>query len=313
MKLDRLVSIIVVLLRKERVQAKELAEMFDVSVRTILRDVDAINLAGIPIVTYQGANGGIGIAEGYRLDRSVFTSDEMASILSTLKGISGTLPGSKHEILLEKFRNVISPSQIELLNTKSNQLIIDLSQWIGNDQLKERLRVLEKAVSDRKITEFAYLDTFGSRTQRTVEPYSLILKGQNWYLYAWCLLRQDFRLFKIARMRELEMSSVSFDPREISIEKLELDQEWKGNGKEIEVRLLFDSELSDIVEALYGEDVEKQENGRTLVKFQAEENYQLYGYLLSFGPGLEVLEPKHIRKFLAEAAMEIYKKYSEEI
>ncbi|MEL7654391.1 MAG: YafY family protein, partial [Bacillota bacterium] len=194
MKLDRLVSIIVVLLRKEKVQAKELAEMFDVSVRTILRDVDAINLAGIPIVTYQGANGGIGIAEGYRLDRSVFTSDEMASILSTLKGLSGSLPGSKHEVLLEKFRNVISPSQIELLNTKSNQLIIDLSPWIGNDQLKERLKVLEKAISERKIAEFAYLDTLGSRTKRTVEPYSLILKGQNWYLYAWCKLRQDFRL-----------------------------------------------------------------------------------------------------------------------
>lgn len=311
LKLDRLVSIIVVLLRKEKVQAKELAEMFEVSVRTILRDVDAINLAGIPIVTYQGANGGIGIAEGYRLDRSVFTSDEMASILSTLKGVSDSIPGSKHEVLLEKFRNVISPSQIELLNTKSNQLIIDLSPWTGNEQLKERLKVLEKAISERRIAEFAYLDTYGARTKRTVEPYSLILKGQSWYLYAWCLLRKNFRLFKLSRVRELEILKDSFLPKEISIERLELESEWKSHEKEIEIKLLFDRELANVVEALFGEDVEKQEDGRTLVRMSAEENFQFYGYLLSFGPGLEVLEPVHLRKKLSDAAMQIYKKYSE--
>ena len=104
MKLDRLLSILVVLLRKQRVQAKELAEMFDVSVRTILRDVDAINLAGIPIVTYQGINGGIGIAEGFRLDRSVLTSEDMAAIISTLKGIAVTIPDSREEIVMVNWK-----------------------------------------------------------------------------------------------------------------------------------------------------------------------------------------------------------------
>lgn len=98
MKLDRLISILVILLRKERVQAKELAEMFGVSVRTILRDVDAINLAGIPVVTYQGANGGIGIVEGYRLDKNVFTGYEMAAIITTLKGVARTIHDSRHEV-----------------------------------------------------------------------------------------------------------------------------------------------------------------------------------------------------------------------
>jgi len=310
MKLDRLVSIIVVLLRREKVQAKELAEMFDVSVRTILRDVDAINLAGIPIITYQGANGGIGIAEGYRLDRSVFTADEMASILSTLKGVSESLPGSRHEILLEKFRNVISPSQAETLNAKTNQLIIDLSPWIGNDQLKERLRTLEKAIHENKIVRFAYLDSFGIRTVRTVEPYSLVLKGQNWYLYAWCMLRQEFRLFRISRMRDTETTGEAFIPREVSLDSLKLENEWKKTGKEITLKLLFDKELSDVVEAVYGEDTEKLEDGRSVVMVSAEENYQLYGYLLSFGPGLEVVEPKHIREILADAALKIFQKYS---
>ena len=111
MKLDRLVSILVLLLRRERVQARELAEMFDVSVRTILRDVEAINLAGIPIVTYQGSNGGIGIAEGYRLGKSVLTEDDMSTIISTLSGIAGSIPDSRHGVLMEKLRNIISTSQ----------------------------------------------------------------------------------------------------------------------------------------------------------------------------------------------------------
>lgn len=310
MKLDRLVSIIVVLLRKEKVQARELAEMFEVSVRTILRDVDAINLAGIPIVTYQGANGGIGIAEGYRLDRSVFTSDEMASIISTLKGISGSIPDSKQEVLLEKFRNVLSPSQIDLLNAKSKQLIIDLSPWIGNDLLKERLKVLRRAIDEGKVVEFVYLGLSGSKTSRAVEPYSLVLKSQNWYLYAWCMMRQSFRLFKVSRIRELLVWKESFEPKELSIEKLELESEWMGKDKKVDVKLLFDKELSNVVEAIFGEDVEKLEDGRTLVRQSIAENQQLYGYLLSFGPGLEVVEPAHIRKILSNAAMEIYKKYS---
>lgn len=313
LKLDRLVSIIVVLLRKKKVQARELAEMFDVSVRTILRDVDAINLAGIPIVTYQGINGGIGIVEGYRLDKSVLTSDEMAAVISTLKGVVGSIPGSGHEVLLEKFRNVLPPSQLELLNAKSNQLVIDLSPWSGNDLLKDRLRVLRKAIEEGKIIEFGYLDLIGSRTIRTVEPYTLVLKGQNWYLYAWCMLRQASRLFKISRMRSLLTLKETFEPRVISIDKLEFDSVWTGKDKKIDLELLFDKELANVVEAWFGEDVKRLEDGRILVRQTSEENYQLYGFLLSYGPGLEVIKPPHIRKILADAALEIYKKYSRDI
>ena len=107
------------LLRKDRVQAKELAEKFEVSTRTILRDIDAINLAGIPIVTYQGVNGGIGIAEGYRLDRSILTSDEMVSIITSLKGMARLIPESQHEILLEKLKNILNLSQLEKLESKT--------------------------------------------------------------------------------------------------------------------------------------------------------------------------------------------------
>ena len=129
MKLDRLVSILVLLLRKEKVQAKELAELFEVSVRTIYRDIEAINLAGIPIVTYQGVNGGIGIAEGYRLDKSVLTEDEMSTIVSTLNGIAPTMPDKTYEIITEKIRNTIPSKQLENMDSKVKQLIFDFFPW----------------------------------------------------------------------------------------------------------------------------------------------------------------------------------------
>jgi len=215
LKLDRLVSILVMLLRKERVQAKELAQMFEVSVRTILRDVEAINLAGIPVVTYQGANGGIGIAEGYRLDKSVLTEDEMAEIITTLRGVARTFPDSRHEVLMEKFKNTLSASQLENVNSKANRLVIDPSPWGEDGSTKAKAALIHKAIEDSKEVSFTYTDTNGEKTARIVEPYSLLLKAQKWYLYGWCQLRQDFRLFKLSRMSELAISDTNFVKREV--------------------------------------------------------------------------------------------------
>ncbi|KUO70498.1 MAG: DNA-binding transcriptional regulator [Clostridia bacterium BRH_c25] len=310
MKLDRLVSILVLLLRKEKVQAKEMAEIFDVSVRTILRDVEAINLAGIPIVTYQGANGGIGIAEGYRLDKSVLTEDDMSTIISTLSGIAGTIPDSRHGILMEKLRNTLPSSQLVALDEKVKQLVIDLSPWGANELLKDSAACIRKAIENHKEIEFAYIDSDGKRTSRRVEPYSLVLKGQKWYLYAWCHIRQDFRLFKLSRMRELTATAIAYQPRKISMDKLDWGDPWSSYENMITLELVFEEVMESIVVDWFGEDIEKQEDGRLLAKAMLPENNWLYGFILSFGMGVEVINPPHIRKILAEISKGIYEKYS---
>jgi predicted DNA-binding transcriptional regulator YafY len=312
LKLDRLVSIIVLLLRKERVQAKELAELFDVSVRTILRDVEAINLAGIPIVTYQGANGGIGIAEGYRLDKSVLTEDDMSTIISTLSGIAGTIPDSRHEVLMEKLKNILPSSKLETLDSKVKQLVIDLSPWGGSTLPKESIASIRKAIENHREIEFEYIDSIGKRTSRRIEPYSLMLKGQNWYLYAWCCIRKDFRVFKLSRIRELTLTDTCYEPKKVSMEQLTFDDQWKTSGNMILLELMFEKEMENIVLDWFGEDVERQEDGRLLVKTLIPENNWLYGFILSFGVGIEVMSPPHIRKIIAEISKEIYKKYSSE-
>jgi len=300
----------VILLRKERVQAKKLAEMFGVSVRTILRDVDAINLAGIPVVTYQGANGGIGIAEGYRLDRNVFTGYEMAAIITTLKGVAGTIHDNRHEVLMEKLKNTLSSSQLEILNSNVNQLVIDLSPWGGNNSHKKIVAEVRKAIENFKEIEFIYIDSTGKRTSRRVEPYSLVLKGQKWYLYAWCHLRQDFRLFKLSRIKELAVVDISYKPRELSPEQFPWESQWQRPESMVSLELVFEKEMESSVEEWFGGDIVKHEDGRIMVKALLPENNWIYGFLLSFGMGVEVVNPPHIRKILAEIAEGIYKKYS---
>ncbi len=310
MKIDRLISILVVLLRRERVQAKDLADMFGVSVRTILRDVEAINLAGIPIVTFQGANGGISIAEGYRLDKTLLSADDMAAIISTLKGVAGSMPDSRYDILMEKLQNPLSSTQLEMLNLKTRQMIIDLSPWGGNQLIKDKIILLRQAITNNVAIEFAYFDAGGQKTRRHAEPYSLILKGQNWYLYAWCLLREDFRLFKLSRIKELLFTDRTFSPRELPAEQLSWENEWPNQVNVVELDLLFEQEMESLAEEFFSEDIVRQEDGRLMIKILLPENNWLYGWLLSFGSAVEVINPPHIRERLGNIALEIYKKYS---
>lgn len=312
MKLDRLVSILVLLLRKEKVQAKELAELFEVSVRTIYRDIEAINLAGIPVVTYQGANGGISIAEGYRLDKSVLTEDEMSTIISTLNGIATTMPDKKYEIIMEKIRNTIPPKQLESMDSKIKQLIIDFFPWGSGKLLKENVSIIKKAIEDHNLIQFSYIDFSANKTVRIVEPYSLVLKNQNWYLHAWCQKRQDFRIFKLSRVRELTVSEQKFEAKEIKNDILNFDDDWKFSGKTVNLQLLFDKEVENVVFDLFGERLEKQKDGKLLLKTEMPEGHWLYGFILSFGTAVEVIDPPHIREVLADISKNIYIKYSSE-
>jgi predicted DNA-binding transcriptional regulator YafY len=307
LKTDRLVAILVMLLRKQRVQAKELAEKFDVSVRTILRDVEAINLAGIPIVTYQGANGGIGIAEGYRLDKSVLTDDEMAAVMTTLKGIDGTLTGKSHEILMEKLKNTLNASQLEQLNAKMRQFVIDLNPWYENTSTKEKLAAIRGAIEASKQLEFTYTDSQGSQTKRDVEPYSLILKAQKWYLYAWCCLRESFRYFKVSRIKALKESGSEFTPREVPAEPAEAEAPRKAIENMVSLELLFNRQVAHVIAEWW--DAEAAEDGCLMVKAMLPDNYQTYGFLLSFGNQVEVVSPPHVRTAIGQMAKEIYKKY----
>jgi predicted DNA-binding transcriptional regulator YafY len=310
MKLDRLVSIITVLLRRERVSARELADLFEVSMRTILRDVEAINMAGIPIVTYQGAGGGIGIAEGYKLDRSVLTGDEMAALITGLSGVAASLDDHKMGILLDKIKNVIPQSQLEAINLKTSQIVIDISPWGGNRRLKSAMEMLRRAIEEQREVSFAYNDSDGRRTNRIVQPYTLVFKGQHWYVHGWCTLRNAFRLFKIIRARDICVLDTKF----IRVEGDRALPATEGDSAEdrrkpADLLLAFDAEAENAVLEWFGDGEVEQIGGKYVVRSCMPENNWLYGFLLSFGPALEILEPRHIREVVKKLALAVYQKY----
>ncbi|WP_379158671.1 helix-turn-helix transcriptional regulator [Paenibacillus sp. sgz5001063] len=309
MKIDRLLSIVILLMNRPLVQAKDLADMFEVSVRTIYRDIDSINGAGIPVVTYQGANGGIGLMEGYRLDRNVLTERELADIFTALQSVS-SYGGGGHNLLMEKISSVIPPSKSHAFRNKTNQLIVDFSPWGMQGLLEERLTLLKEALEESTAIAFDYVNADGEVSHRSVEPYTLVHKGSGWYLYGFCTERQDFRLFKLLRMKALVKETRSYERLDIPLKDLPWTDGWKEPLNTQAIVLHFSAEGRHLAEDYFDtEELEPDGKGGYTVKVSYAENNWLYGFLLSFGTVVEVMEPEPVRRRLAGLAAEIAAKY----
>ncbi|XEC93775.1 helix-turn-helix transcriptional regulator [Paenibacillus tarimensis] len=310
MKLDRLLSIVILLINRKMVQAKELAERFEVSVRTIYRDIETINMAGIPIVTYQGAGGGIGLEEGYRLDRNLLTNDELAALVTALRSISTSYDSDSNQMLMEKLTSIVPASRADEFRFKSNQVLVDLSPWGGQAQLEQKFKLVKQAIEQLRLVSFTYISAQGDRTQRTVEPHTLVLKGQKWYLQAYCLQRGRFRLFKLLRMKDLAVLDEVFVRRAIPEEELNPGQTWNAPDNTVPLILRFSPQIRHLAEEWFGvEDLKLQGDGSITVNVSFPEDNWLYGFILSFGPDVEVVEPEHIRQIIQEKARLVAKKY----
>lgn len=171
MKIDRLVSIIMILLDKKRIGAQELAEMFEVSPRTIYRDIDAINMAGIPICSISGVGGGFEIMPNYKIEKNVFTATDLSAILMGLNNLTDIVRGDELINALVKVKSFIPAEKAQDITLKANQLYIDLSPWMGNRHTEEFLAIIKVALQENKLLSFEYADCHGNKTSRTAEPY----------------------------------------------------------------------------------------------------------------------------------------------
>lgn len=220
MKIDRLISIIMVLLERKKVSAPKLAEMFEVTTRTIYRDIEVLNQVGIPIIAYPGVNGGIGIMEEYKIDKKLFTTSDITTLLRGLGSISSTLTDEEIVNTLAKVKGLIPAEQIKDIELKSGQVNIDLTPWAGNKNLQPNLEEIKKSLDENRLLSFKYSDREGKKSQRLVEPYQLVLKESNWYLQAYCTTRCDFRIFKLSRISQIEIMEDKFIPREFHVKPL---------------------------------------------------------------------------------------------
>lgn len=304
MKIDRLVSIIMLLLDKKRIGAQELADMFEVSPRTIYRDIETINMAGIPVLSTPGAGGGFEIMQKYKIDKKVFSTADLSSILMGLSSLSNMVRGEEVVNALAKVKSFIPADKAKDIELQANQILIDLTPWMGNRNIRPYLEIIKTALRDSKLLSFDYADQHGNKTSRTAEPYQLVLKGSHWYWQGYCHERNDFRLFKLARTSNLRMREQTFTPRDHPKPQLDFADILATMQTTIKIRI-HKSVMERVLD--YCEDDRLTHDGdeHWLVDFPFIENDFYYNILFSFGDKCECLAPPHVREEMKRRIKEI--------
>lgn len=295
MKIDRLVSIIMILLDKKRIGAQELADMFEVSPRTIYRDIDAINMAGIPVRSTSGVGGGFEIMQEYKIDKKFFSADDLSALLMGLSSLSSMVRGDEVVHALAKVKSFIPAERAKDIELKVNQINIDLSQWIGNRNIQPYLEIIKSALQENQLLLFEYVAHHGNKIVRTVEPYQLVLKSSHWYLQGYCYVRNDFRLFRISRMSNLKILDEVFTPRKYQKPILDFSEILETMQIKIKIRV-HKSIMDRVLDYCTYEDFLPDGDEYYIVDFPFVENDYHYDILLGFGNKCECLEPPHIRE-----------------
>ena len=298
MEQSRLFKIVYHLLEKGKSTAPELAEKFEVSIRTIYRDLDTISAAGIPIYATQGKGGGIFIMQDFVLNKSLLSEQEKEQILMALQGISATEHNQTDELLMKL--SGLFQSKV------TNWIEVDFSEWYKNTPNYDIFNLIKNAIFNQYTITFSYFAREGNYSNRTVEPIKLIFKNKDWYLYGFCLLRNDFRFFKLTRIKDLEISSDTFI-REVKSNH-EIETVIK-NKNSIHAKLKFSPKVAFRVYDEFTDNVSKDNQGNLYVNINLPDNDTLFSYILSFGDNVEILEPDYLRHSMKEKLALMLEKY----
>lgn len=282
MRDSRLFRILYYVLDKRKVTANELSEKFEVSVRTIYRDIDVISSAGIPIYATQGKGGGIEIVDDFVLKKSLLSEKEQEQILVALKGLEGINKQYENELLtkLSAFFKIKNTNWIE----------VDFTNWQRGNEYDELFNYIKSAIINKNIIRFTYFSSNEKETSREVKPIRLLFKGWDWYVYTFCLLRNEFRYFKLSRIRDLKILDENFED---SYEDVVLIKKMEYKDT-VHVKLKFDRKVAFRVYDEMG-DIKEDEEGNLYAEIELPNDYNLYNYIFSFGESVEVLEPIEIR------------------
>ncbi|AIQ59284.1 helix-turn-helix transcriptional regulator [Paenibacillus borealis] len=292
MKMDRLIALVMILLGHEQISARELAERLEVSRRTIYRDIDTLNRAGLPIYTKYGASGGVGLMKSYKVGKTVFTPQEIQNLMNGLHSYK-QLFGRREMVYAAEKLNALYPENAE--GRPSAPFVMDLSLNQGNESLRSLFGMIETAMNERSVLTFAYTDARGQISERQVEPYQVVFKESSWYLQGYCLDRQDYRIFKLARMSGLQVTKEQFTPRAFTPLPMDgsdwLNQDW------VEVTIRLERSVMDRVIERFGVDhILQVDEHHCLAKYPIIANEYGYDRLLAFGDKCEVLGPPEIRR-----------------
>lgn len=283
MKIDRLMGIVTTLQQNKFVTAPFLAEKFEVSRRTINRDIEELCQAGIPIVTLQGNGGGISLMEGFSLDTTLFTTQELSAVLTGLK----TLESVSNSAFTKRLAEKIGGSAV---GTLEESMLIDLSSFYKED-LADKIEQIREAVRERHCIAFRYFYQKGE-SERLIEPYLIIYKWSDWYVFGFCRERQDFRMFKLRRLWDLKIMDFAYDVREIPEEKKDFGSHMRDDYY---TEAVYEAtEKYRLVEEYGPESFVELENGKLFAKWGFEDAEKALYWFLSFGDRVQVVEPPEL-------------------
>ncbi len=285
---SRLFQILYYLLGRGQATASELAEKFEVSTRTIYRDIDKLSSAGIPVYTTTGHGGGVQLVENFVLKQALLSKEDMQNILIGVQSLSAAC--------LPEADAVIAKLQAIFQMQTSNWIEVDYSRWgCRTEKEKSSFELLKKAIQDRYQIQFQYYNSTGEFSERKCHPLKLIYKDKAWYLSAFCLKRKDIRLFRISRMRKLELTGQHFE--EVPEERPSFSSQ-SSEEHLIVMNLSFSKEVAYRVYDSFDEEVITHSDERLIVKGAMPEDEWLYGFLMSFGDKLTVLDPSYLKEEL---------------
>lgn len=294
---NRLFEIVYILIQKKKVTAKELANRFEVSTRTIYRDIEILSRANIPVYATKGKDGGIGILDEYVLNKTILTEEEQNQILFALQGMK-KVAGQDEKDTLRKLSR--------LFNKKVDDWIrIDFSNWGKDNEKEKRFNMIKTAILNKNQIEFVYYNSNGEKSQRTVEPLQVWFKDKSWYLIAYCKMKQDYRIFKIARIKEIKILEEHFK-RELQQENKKEEYKFKTVTLELEISKKMAYRVYDEFE---DREINKKEDGSFIINVEYPENEWVYGYILSFGEYVKVLSPERVKRTIKDKIEKILKNY----
>lgn len=306
MQIERLLRMIMILLSREQVTAKKLADEFNVSVRTIYRDLDVLSLAGIPVYTSRGRGGGIKLLSEFTISRALLSIEEQQDIMSALRGMKA-VGGMNIEGVLDKVGAIFKSAD-------DSWLEIDMTDW-GNDKRNQnKFADIRYAIAQKKVVEFRYVDSYGGKSLRQVEPLRLVYKGSAWYLMSYCRVKSDYRNFRLSRMSDLKLTDESFD-RSMP-EGASINMPVKDMSQLIELKLRFGPKYAyRVYDDFPYEDIVQNEDGTMDVRAWYPRGEWVYGYVMSFGDGVRILEPADFKDEICgrmKSALSNYADYPDE-
>ncbi|WP_172194547.1 helix-turn-helix transcriptional regulator [Saccharibacillus qingshengii] len=313
MKIDRLLAITILLLNRRRISAGELAERFEVSTKTVYRDIETLCRAGIPIISHQGTSGGFEMMERYTIGRQMLSAGEIEALRTAVKGAATVLDDRMFSDLTEKVQALLGSANGSDPVQGGTGVVFDFNPWCSTEFIRGRVDLLRTAAREAVRVEIRYLNMNGGESVRLLEPAVLLMKGNVWYLQAYCLLREEFRIFRLSRMLEVRRTGEPFIPRSAPpIDGYGWNDKWDSTPR-VEISLRFRSEarlrVSDEFDAAR---IEVLADGSMRLVGMFVPNEGFYGMLLSYGDRMTVESPPAVRSELVRRALRIAAAYGGE-